>query len=143
LVVVGTVAILGVSVGLSVVASSVNQELQDVGFAIRSLDQSYEIPGQASCRAYTAGSSFRQQPVELSLMELGAVPVDFAETSRTTETVEETSDEVQPRKSRKKKSDRTAKWTRSNSAADTSREDFLAKLPDAPAGALRQRPQSC
>ncbi len=37
-VLVGTVAVIGLSTGLSVVATSVNEELKDVGFAIRSLD---------------------------------------------------------------------------------------------------------
>lgn len=72
-VVVGTVAVLGVSAGLSTVATSVNRELQDVAFAIRSLDQSYEIPGQQNCCASTAGSSFRQQAVDQSLLQLCAV----------------------------------------------------------------------
>lgn len=69
-VVVGTVAVVGLTAGLSVVAKSVNEELQDVAFAIRSLDQSYSIPGQKSCGAMTAGSSFKQEPVEKSLDEL-------------------------------------------------------------------------
>ena len=73
-VVVGTVAVVGVSAGLSVVANAVNQEMQDVAFAIRSLDQSYEIPGQISCCASTAGSSFQQQAVDISLQQLCAVP---------------------------------------------------------------------
>ena len=69
-VVVGTVAVIGVTTGLSVVAKSVNEELQDVAFAIRSLDQSYSIPAQEGCGAMTAGSSFKQEPVERSLDEL-------------------------------------------------------------------------
>ena len=60
---VGTVAVIGVSTGFSVVATSVNEELKDVGFAIRSLDQSYNVPGVQGCCAFTAGSSFEQQPV--------------------------------------------------------------------------------
>ena len=69
-VVVGTVAVVGLTAGLSVVTKSVNEELQDVAFAIRSLDQSYSIPAQESCGAMTAGSSFKQEPVEKSLDEL-------------------------------------------------------------------------
>mgnify|MGYP007062862413 CR=1 FL=1 len=53
--------------GLSVAAKAVNSELQDLGFAIRSLDQSCEIPATQSCGAYTAGSRFKQEPVEKSL----------------------------------------------------------------------------
>jgi len=69
-VVVGTVAVVGLTAGLSAVATAVNEELKDVSFAIRSLDQSYEIPAQEGCGARTAGSSFKQQPVEKSLQEL-------------------------------------------------------------------------
>jgi Flp pilus assembly pilin Flp len=66
-VVLGTLGIVGLTAGLSTVSSAVNSELQDLAFAIRSLDQSYEIPAQSSCGAYTAGSSFKQDPVEESL----------------------------------------------------------------------------
>jgi len=66
-VVLGTVGVVGLTAGLSVVAKSVNSEFQDLAFAIRSLDQSYEIPAQQGCGAYTAGSSFKQEPVEDSL----------------------------------------------------------------------------
>ena len=72
-VVVGTVAIVGLTTGLTVVAKSVNEELQDVAFAIRSLDQSYSIPAQDGCGAHTAGSTFTQEPVEKSLDELREV----------------------------------------------------------------------
>ena len=66
-VVLGTVGVLGLSTGLTLVSKSVNSELQDLAFAMRSLDQSYEIPAQKGCGAYTAGSSFKQEPVEKSL----------------------------------------------------------------------------
>lgn len=72
-VVVGTIAVVGLTTGLTVVAKSVNEELQDVAFAIRSLDQSYSIPAIEGCGAKTAGSSFQQEPVEKSLAELTAV----------------------------------------------------------------------
>ena len=72
-VVVGTVAVVGLTTGLTVVAKSVNEELQDVAFAIRSLDQSYSIPAIEGCGAKTAGSSFQQEPVKKSLAELTAV----------------------------------------------------------------------
>jgi hypothetical protein len=71
--VVGTVAVVGLTTGLTVVAKSVNEELQDVAFAIRSLDQSYSIPAIEGCGARTAGSSFQQEPVKESLAELTAV----------------------------------------------------------------------
>ena len=66
-VVLGAVGVVGLTAGLSTVSSSVDSELQDLAFAIRSLDQSYEIPAQSSCGAYTAGSCFKQEPVEESL----------------------------------------------------------------------------
>jgi len=66
-VVLGTVGVLGLTTGLSMVSKSVNSELQDLAFAMRSLDQSYELPAQRGCGAYTAGSCFRQEPVEKSL----------------------------------------------------------------------------
>lgn len=72
-VVVGTVAVVGISAGMSMVASSINGELKDVAMSIRSLDQSYTIPAQEGCGARTAGSSFTQQPVEASLKELQEV----------------------------------------------------------------------
>jgi hypothetical protein len=72
-VVVGTVAVVGLTTGLTVVAKAVNEELQDVAFAIRSLDQSYSIPAIEGCGARTAGSSFTQEPVKKSLAELTAV----------------------------------------------------------------------
>lgn len=72
-VVVGTVAVLGLSAGLSVVATSVGEELKEVGFSIRSLDQSYRIPAQQGTCAYVAGSSYQQPPVEESLERLCAV----------------------------------------------------------------------
>jgi len=67
LVVLGTVGVLGLTTGLSMVSKSVNGELQDLAFAMRSLDQSYVLPAQRACGAYTAGSSFKQEPVEKSL----------------------------------------------------------------------------
>jgi hypothetical protein len=63
--------VVGMSAGLSVVASAVNSELKEVGFAIRSLDQSYHIPGQVGCSgAATAASTFTQTPVKRALDEL-------------------------------------------------------------------------
>lgn len=69
-VVVGTVAVVGLTTGLTVVSKAVNEELKDVAFAIRSLDQSYSIPASEGCGAWVAGSSFTQEPVEDSLKTL-------------------------------------------------------------------------
>ena len=83
-VVLGTVGVVGLTAGLSVAAKSVNSELQDLAFAIRSLAQSYEIPAQQGCGAYTAGSSFKQEPVEDSL----AILCDIARKADKSEKVE-------------------------------------------------------
>lgn len=72
LVTVGTVAVLGTTVGLSTVATALNEELTDFAKAIRSLDQSYSFRGFTSCRASTAGSCFTQQPVNESILALCA-----------------------------------------------------------------------
>ena len=66
----GTVGVIGATVGLSAVAKSVNDELTDVAMAIRSVDQSFHIEGASNCGACVAGSSFTQQPVKESLKQL-------------------------------------------------------------------------
>lgn len=66
----GTVGVIGATVGLSAAAKSVNDELTDVALAFRSLDQSYCIEGASRCGAWSAGSSFRQTPAEQSVREL-------------------------------------------------------------------------
>lgn len=70
LVMVGTLGVVGVTVGLATVSEAVNGELTEFAMAIRSLDQSYCVEGQSSRRAWTAGSSYIQQDVEESLAEL-------------------------------------------------------------------------
>lgn len=70
MVLVGTVGVIGASVGLSALATAANEELEDVAFALRSLDQSYEIAGIRGCGGWTAGSSFQQEPVAESLCDL-------------------------------------------------------------------------
>ncbi|MFO1020567.1 MAG: hypothetical protein U0903_07715 [Planctomycetales bacterium] len=70
LVLLGTVGVLGATVGLNQVSESLNGELKDVASAVRSLDQSYHVPGRSCCGAWTASSTFRQAPVEQSLQEL-------------------------------------------------------------------------
>ncbi|MFV0445904.1 MAG: hypothetical protein ACK5Q5_20185 [Planctomycetaceae bacterium] len=70
LVLVGTLGVIGATVGLNAISTAVNEELEDVAFAIRSLDQSYEVRGIEGCGAWTAGSAFHQEPVKESLREL-------------------------------------------------------------------------
>ena len=73
---VGTVAVLGATAGLSTASTALNEELLDVARAIRSLDQSYSVPGRQSGRAWTSGSSYLQQSVEKSLQDLVGPPGD-------------------------------------------------------------------
>lgn len=66
----GTVGVAGGIVGLSAVSSSLNEELKDVAFAFRSLDQSFSFEGHRSPRAWSAGSNFTQKPVKEAHEEL-------------------------------------------------------------------------
>lgn len=64
LVLVATIAVLAMVVGLAEVASGVNQELEDVGSAFGSLNQSFSVQGFQSCKAQKAGSCFSDQTDE-------------------------------------------------------------------------------
>jgi hypothetical protein len=78
-VLVGTVAVLGVVVGLNQAATAVDEELKEFAGAIRSLDQSYGYVGHQSCRAWSAGSYYRQPDVQTALAELcGEGPANIA-----------------------------------------------------------------
>lgn len=67
---VGTVGVLGATVGLSAASQALNDELAEMAFAIRSLDQSYSYQGAQHGSAWTAGSAYTQPPVEESLAQL-------------------------------------------------------------------------
>lgn len=67
---VGTLGILGMTVGLSEVNTAVNAEMADLSRAFRSLDQSYVYKGHQSSKAYSAGSSYAQESVETSIAAL-------------------------------------------------------------------------
>ena len=69
LVLVLTIAVLGIIVGLSHVALAINEELSDVGQAIGSLNQSFSFTGFHCCPCPTggftssvAGSAFHDSP---------------------------------------------------------------------------------
>jgi len=66
----GTVGVLGAVVGVNLFAGAVNDELRDVSYSFRSLDQSYSVAGHSSATAWTAGSGFTQEPVDVSLVKL-------------------------------------------------------------------------
>jgi len=67
---VGTLGVVGAAVGAGAVARSVNSELEEAAFALRSLDQSFSIPGQRIGKAFVAGSSYTQKPVAEAHAEL-------------------------------------------------------------------------
>lgn len=94
-VLIGTVGVVGATVGLNMAAHSVNEEMKDFAFAIRSLDQSYVIPAQSGCGAWTAGSCFQQENVEDSLADLCAMDVDA-------EKIEEVQKEIREDRTRMK-----------------------------------------
>jgi len=62
LVLISTIAVLAMIVGLSEVANNVNQELEDVGAAFSSIDQSYMLKNAHGHKACTDGSSFHDCP---------------------------------------------------------------------------------
>ncbi len=70
---IGTLGVLGAVVGLNAAGTAVDQELKEFAGAIRSLDQSYGYSGHQSCRAWTAGSYYRQQDVQQSVNDLCSV----------------------------------------------------------------------
>jgi len=61
LVLISTIAVLGMVVGLSEVALNVNNELEDVGSAFASLRQSYKVKCTSSHGAEMYGSSYWDQ----------------------------------------------------------------------------------
>ncbi|MFG0334948.1 MAG: hypothetical protein ACF8TS_16450 [Maioricimonas sp. JB049] len=89
----GTLGVIGATVGLSALSKSVNDELTELAFAIRSLDQSYCYEGRTGCRSWTAGSCYIQPPVEESLAELGVYVDELQERA----VPEEESEKVRPR----------------------------------------------
>src|SRR6185312_6256355 len=58
LVLIATIGVLSMIVGLSEVAFNINQELEDVGSAIGSINQTYQFNGAAGSKGQSSGSSF-------------------------------------------------------------------------------------
>ncbi|MBX3437721.1 MAG: branched-chain amino acid aminotransferase [Planctomycetaceae bacterium] len=58
LVLVATICVLGMLVGLAELALNINNELEDVGSAFQSLQQSYCVSGFDGHKGYKSGSSF-------------------------------------------------------------------------------------
>jgi Flp pilus assembly pilin Flp len=62
LILISTIAVVGIVVGLSEVSASVNNELEDVASAIGSLNQSFYVSGKHSDgKGCTDGSSFEDE----------------------------------------------------------------------------------
>lgn len=59
LVLVATIAVLAMVVGLSEVAINVNSELEDIGSAFGSLNQTFCVKGIKGCQGYVSGTEFR------------------------------------------------------------------------------------
>lgn len=64
LVLIATISVLGLVVGLTEVSNGVNQELEDVGAAFGSINQSFRMQGLTSCKARMVGSSFKDHADE-------------------------------------------------------------------------------
>ncbi len=58
LVLVATIAVLSMVVGLSEVSHNINQELEDVGSAFGSINQSFSVSGLEGYEGWISGSSF-------------------------------------------------------------------------------------
>ncbi len=70
LVLLGTMGVVGATVGLRMMSDSVNEEMKELSHSIRHLDQSYEVKGFTGCRATTAGSKYQQEDVKKSIARL-------------------------------------------------------------------------
>ena len=57
-----TILVIGLVAGWKSVNQAVNNELEDVGKAISSLDQTYSFCGTTGCCAHTNGSAFADIP---------------------------------------------------------------------------------
>ena len=62
LVIIATILVIGLIVGLAEVAFGVNEELEDVGSAVGSMNQSYQLSGTVGHKAWVNGSRFDDQP---------------------------------------------------------------------------------
>jgi hypothetical protein len=133
----GTVAVIGATVGLSAVNKSVNDELTEVASAFRSLDQSYHIEGRHGCSAWTAGSSYRQPCVEESLEELHTFVGELEQHQHDSEHGRHHEEDSDDDGRRRNRHDRDDSDDRDSDADDDASED-----DDAPPGRRRDRDDS-
>ena len=61
LILISTILVIGMIVGLSEVSLNINQELEDVGSAVGSLNQSFRYFGLSGHSGWVAGSGFDDQ----------------------------------------------------------------------------------
>ena len=121
LIAVSTLGVLGGTAGLSMLGTSANGEYRELSHAVRSLNQSYSVPGHQCGLAWTAGSCYTQQDVKISLEELDAEFVgDRAEPRR-----------EEPRKRRKKRDQEEEKRDQERGAVSESVTDEAAFLQPA------------
>ena len=59
LILIATIGVLSLVVGLTEVASAINQELEDVASAFGSINQSFSYRGLKGCSGHTVGSTFQ------------------------------------------------------------------------------------
>ncbi|MES2790701.1 MAG: hypothetical protein V4719_13905 [Planctomycetota bacterium] len=77
LILIATIGVLGLIVGLSCLSSAIVAEYQDLGWAVRSLNQSYFFGGFRGCKSWVPGSSFVNRayyngsPVAMENWDLG------------------------------------------------------------------------
>lgn len=83
LVLIATIAVLGLIVGLSCLSNSVVTEMQDLAWSIRGLNQSYYFGGFRGCKSWVPGSAFTnrgsgQQAVYTENVDIGlnAAPLE-------------------------------------------------------------------
>lgn len=62
LVLIATIAVLGVLVGMAEVASGINEEMEDVGSAFGQVNQSFHVQGWCGHKARVFGSCFWDVP---------------------------------------------------------------------------------
>lgn len=66
----GTVGVVGATIGLSAARDALDAELTETAYALRSLDQSYSFQGRSGATAWTAGSRYVQEPAFVAHEEL-------------------------------------------------------------------------
>lgn len=59
LILIATIVVIGLVVGLAEVSTNINQELEDVGSAFGSINQSFRYTGAYGCKGTAYGSSFK------------------------------------------------------------------------------------